>query len=293
MYNRPGLLRRGLKCDEKKYRHLRVIVGHITPNCKCTDDKSEKHTNDCYQMEADLVLLYPQDDKVNVRLIEVKRIQSEGLKEKTVSLVFEQLEKDADFILSMLRDIPKSKINLKTFAAFPETNIDENEFCRECQQFVLSKDDFTADCNHLQIKLAINNNDLKETDINEVFSTACARMIGKETDEFSIKEMNNYVLGFEEKVGSLILLDKDQKSFLDKIDENANMKNFALKGPSGSGKTIIAMKCCNKLIDKYVKTSINKIFVYALVFNKFASNRSYSDSMVLIQELKKYVRKGL
>ena len=105
--------------------------------------------------------------------------------------------------------------------------------------------------------------------------------------------MNNYVLGFEEKVGSLILLDKDQKSFLDKIDENANMKNFALKGPSGSGKTIIAMKCCNKLIDKYVKTSINKIFVYALVFNKFASNRSYSDSMVLIQELKKYVRKGL
>ena len=42
MFNKPGLLRRGLKCEKRTYQHLKDILGDITPNCpdkSCIDHK--------------------------------------------------------------------------------------------------------------------------------------------------------------------------------------------------------------------------------------------------------------
>ena len=45
MFNKPGLLRRGLKCEKRTYQHLKDILGDITPNCpykNCINHKVDK-----------------------------------------------------------------------------------------------------------------------------------------------------------------------------------------------------------------------------------------------------------
>ena len=63
---------------------------------------------------------------------------------------------------------------------------------------------------------------------------------------------------------TLIFLDEKQQSILKTLDENPEIKNFALKGPSGSGKTILGIKIVNKLIDRYRGYGDTKLFVFAI-----------------------------
>ena len=55
---------------------------------------------------------------------------------------------------------------------------------------------------------------------------------------------------------------------MDKVDRNPKKRNYAFYGPFGSGKTSVAIKCCNKLIQKYSKDEgVTHIYVYAIVFD--------------------------
>ena len=72
MLGKPGLLKRGLQNDKRRYEHLKPLLGDITPNCS---DKNCSHTAECYHMESDIVLLYPSMNKINIVIIEVKRPQ--------------------------------------------------------------------------------------------------------------------------------------------------------------------------------------------------------------------------
>ena len=106
-------------------------------------------------------------------------------------------------------------------------------------------------------------------------------MIGKESVEASPKEINNYLVNYEETVDNLIFLDKEQQEALLKLNgDNPKIRNFAFKGPFGSGKTTLAIKCCNKLIDKYLSQGEEKIFVYAI------ANNEYMEEMILTSFLK-------
>ena len=64
MMGHPGLLLRGLKCegraDKNTFSHLKKFLGDIAPNCK--RECAEKHQNECYDFEADIILLYPSPD---------------------------------------------------------------------------------------------------------------------------------------------------------------------------------------------------------------------------------------
>ena len=84
--------------------------------------------------------------------------------------------RDAKLIYSLLPDIPPENINIKTFAAFPETKIDQL-LCRDCADFILSKEDFDGCLDHLKQKLCIKEPSLNEQN-EELFLTACARLIG-------------------------------------------------------------------------------------------------------------------
>ena len=52
MFCKPGLLKRGLKCEET-YGHLKDFLGDISPNC--FEANCSQHKSECYQMEADII----------------------------------------------------------------------------------------------------------------------------------------------------------------------------------------------------------------------------------------------
>ena len=105
----------------------------------------------------DNVFLYPgKDGKLHIRIIEVKRPQSEKANQNYHYLVEEalfQTRKDTRFLLGVLKDVSLLKLDIKTFAAVPEKEKDNN-FCGNCSKYVLFKEDFD-DNNHLRKKICL------------------------------------------------------------------------------------------------------------------------------------------
>jgi len=232
MVKKPGLLKRGLNCHKQSFINLKNIIGNIPPlYCKCrSEDGVCKLENQCYHMESDLILVNPNENKIYIILIEVKRINGELKSFKQAKDASAQLSRDVNLIYYLLPDIPNENIIIKTLIAFPET-FTYDLFCNECSQFILSKEDFANNSEHLKQKLAIKDPVLNDKNEN-LFSTAVARIVGIESVNFSPKAINNYVVMYEATVDTLIFLDEKQQSILRVLDENAEIKNFALKGPS-------------------------------------------------------------
>ena len=263
---KPCLLRRGLIRNKDTYKHLKAIIGDIPPlYCKCKSETCQIK-NECYDMEIDLILLYPCGSKICVIIYEVKKVEGDLKNFKQVQVAFSQLSRDVKLILSLLIDVPAENIFIKTFAVFPENNT-HHLFCNECSEFILSKEDFDLGLEHLKQKLCIM--EPKFNNENETLMLkACARMIGGEVSDESSEAINQYMINFEDTVDTLIFLDENQQSLLRTLDDNPEVKNFALKGPSGCGKTIISIKIVNKLIDKYLCQMVDsKVFVYAITFD--------------------------
>ena len=267
MVNKPGLLRRGLKTEKKTYQELKSILGEVTPNCQDVDCN---HQPECFQMEADIILLYPCQDYLVFLLIEVKKSRKKDFgKSSLVPEAFKQLVRDVRFILALMPDVPKDKIIINTLAAFPEETDINELFCNECRKHILCHEDFTEGSDKLAEKLSILKHipNFKNEHEN-LMQTVCARMIGLESVEFPYKELNKYFINYLDKIDSIILFDKDQQNVLETIDQSSDSANFAFCGPSGSGKTLVAIKCCNKLIERYLRLAdTDAIFVYPIVFD--------------------------
>ena len=216
-------------------------------------------------MEADIFLLYPNENEIEIVISEVKMPKGEGLNFNLIIGAFKQLVRDVKFLLALLPDISSEEFNIKTLAEFPDTYTN-NLFCRDCSKLILSKEDFQLDSEHLKRKLSMKEPVLVEQN-DDCFLTTVARMIGAEFEEFPQKAVNNFVVNYEETVDTLIFLDEKQQSILRTLDKNKEIKNFALQGSSGSGKTIIAIKIVNKLIERYLGLGHEKIFVYALAYH--------------------------
>ena len=73
MKGRPGLLIRSFQSEEYLYKELSDLLGiSLVGNCS----QSHTHEKECYRMESDLLLLYPDRGRLAIRLIEVKRPNS-------------------------------------------------------------------------------------------------------------------------------------------------------------------------------------------------------------------------
>ena len=267
MVNKPGLLRRGLKCEnEGKYEFLEDIVGKITPNCS-EDHYSHSHTKECFQMEADIFCLYPEKDILVVIIVEVKRAQNgEDVKSSLVIGAFKQLVRDVRFFLSLLPDVQIESLVIRTFAAFPDSRT-KDMFCDDCSRYILSKDDFILGSKHIKERLSIDS-PLLSLQNEDLFKKCCVRLIGGESEEFPVKEINKYIMNYEKVVECFICMDEHQQNFLNTFNKNTRIRNLALKGPFGSGKTTIAIRCCNMLIDEYLNQGIKRVFVYAITLDK-------------------------
>ena len=197
-------------------------------------------------MESDLILIYPNENKIYIIIIEVKRIDGELKSFKQVQIAFSQLSRDVKLLLSLLLDIPAENININFFVAIPVSSTD-NVFCEECSQFILSKEDFDVGLEHLKQKLSLRDPVLNDQNKN-LFLTAAAR------------------------IDTLAFFDEQQQSILRALEKNKKIKNFALKGPEESGKTILGIKIINKLIIRYLKDDCRKMFLYVLSFNHYLNS---------------------
>jgi len=277
MTGKPGLLRRGLTFNKKTFEHLKSITGPIRPlNCKCKFGESCKLEDKCFDVETDLILLYQNENKISIRIIEVKRIEKEITKNfNQLSNALDQLTRDVKLMLSLLPDVNVAFLDIQVFAAFPETKT-HHLFCSDCTKYIISKEDFDLGIPHLKQKLFINDPTLNDEN-EELLLKTCARMIGHEKSK-DFEAINKFIINYESTVDTLLFLDEDQQSLLGALDEDPpKWNNFALRGPSGSGKTIISIKIVNKLIDRYLMKGEEKVFVYATSFGY------HGDDMKLIR----------
>mgnify|MGYP002050342127 CR=1 FL=1 len=278
MLGHPGLLIRGLKCEGKTtkkkketeisgtFSHLKEFLGDIAPNCK--GECGGKHQNDCYNFEADIILLYPKKKKkINVVLIEVKRSSDPNkLSESLMTEALVQLKKDAAFILQLLQDVPSENLKIDTFIAFPEAeyNVVEdlftvNQLPSTFHDNILTKTDFTS--NKIKDKLKL---DFCQSE-NVHFLSACARLRGHQNLTISNKEQKDWMLKYEGNIEKqLIMFDEEQRKILNNLESKSDIKHFAFRGGSGTGKTLVALKSIDLLIRRYINQGHTDIFVYAL-----------------------------
>ena len=286
MLGHPGLLIRGLKCEGKTvknkngveiigtFSHLKEFLGDdIAPNCK--GECGGKHQNECYNFEADIVLIYPTPDgKINVVLIEVKRsTDPQKISENLITEALVQLKKDTKFMLQLLPDVPSENMKINTFLALPETDDNVvadmftlNQIPTAFMGNILTKTDF--DSNKFRDKLKLNfcqsvvGGEITE---NVNFIRACARIRGHQNLTISNKEQKVWMLKYEENIEKqLIMFDEEQREVLNNFESNHDIKHFAFRGGSGTGKTIVALKCIDLLKRRYIKQGHTDIFVYAL-----------------------------
>ena len=185
MRGRPGLLIRSFKSEENLYKELSKLLGiSIVPNCS---KDHTKHTKECYRMETDFILLYPDRDKLAIRLIEVKRPSSvpwakhvkKPLNPRLVASAQEQLVRALNFSLAFLPDVPTVKLDIKPVMAFPES-LCSAEFCQDCSDLIITMEDINKGPEQVVKKLSIGS-ELVTDDSKALFLQACARLIGKES----------------------------------------------------------------------------------------------------------------
>ena len=283
MTGRPGLLIRGLKCVKNTFEHLRGVFGDIAPHCEthCGDGN---HKSECFQMEADIVLLYPgEDDILNVVIIEVKRPEKEGcLNDNLVTGALAQQRRTVKLILLLLQELPTNKLNTKTFMAFPETT--QKEGCQDCQDNILYAEDF-QDPKNLKTRLNIGppfhlTTGLQRLNIakrpssvdcsNPTFLSVCARLWQQNEKKIvNCTDENLYMIQCEEKVAKkLLVFGDDQRRILEKFQENSHIKNFLFSGGSGTGKTVMALQVVNMLIKRYLGLGAPSVYVYAVTHQR-------------------------
>ena len=258
---KPGFLVRSLKCEKSRFSKLKNIIGEIAPNCQ-SQCQEGKHHNECFQMESDIILLYPGNDKLIVVLVEVKKPVNE-LNDNLVVDAFKQLKRSLILICSLLKDISPTKYNVKTFAAFPDTRRPTN-FCDKCSKNILWKEDIDFNDQDLHRKFSFEP---QSTNVNnETFLTACARIIGNGSKVSTLKDLNDWVIRYENNIEKqMILLNDDQKNVLQHLDTHPQIKNFIFCGGSGTGKTVMAIECVKRLSERYESQGVEQVIVYASV----------------------------
>ena len=288
MRGRPGLLIRSFKSEENLYKELSKLLGiSIVPNC---NKDHTKHTKECYRMETDFILLYPDSDKLAIRLIEVKRPNSvpwtkhvkKPLNSRLVASAQDQLVRALGFSLAFLPEIPTVNLDIKPVMAFPET-LCETEFCNDCSDLVITMEDINKGPDQVLQKLYVGSESVTD-DSKALFLKACARLIGKEsllhvgyrtlTDKFSRnKETQRNNINKIEK--ELILLSPEQRKVFRALEKYPNLIHFYFVGGSGTGKTHMSLFAVDHLIRRYRKRdSSQNIQVYLTYRNQSSEENS-------------------
>ena len=284
MQGRPGLLLRGKQFQREDFEKLTQTLGEFVPNCqrkpKCQDDGY--HENQCFQMECDISLIYPGEEKLHVRLAEVKRPRDDVFKESTTKRLLkeasEQLEKDVKLINWILKDISPEKLDIKTFVVLdiPEEQKDEDMLKDYTDTVLVLKD---IENNYQQINQSssfISSNN----EIHEYFWTACGRLQslvgGFETK--ILQQSHDWMIKYQDSIEKqLIIFNQHQRKIVSKLSDSNRIKNFSFCGGAGTGKTLMAIKCCNSLLERYKNCKV-QVYLTTMTQWLFSVNRGLEES---------------
>ena len=254
MSGSPGLLIRGLRCRRRTFYDLKPLLGDIVPNCHCGENYYWGHKSGCYDLEADIIFIYPgSDEKIHVDLIEVKRPEDQNIKKKHVNGALEQLRKDTILLLSILKDFPKETFKIQTFIGFPD--------CEQWNGGSLENILLKSDLENISSKMSIKKRNDSQLE-NIRFLTVCARIIGRgetSSSRDNIECMIKYERNIEKQ---LIVLDEEQTKILNYLEAYPQIKNFAFAGGHGTGKTLMSLLVIQRLIERYKRQNVEEIYLY-------------------------------
>ena len=260
MEGSPGLLVWGLRCNWSTYRDLAPLLGDIVPNCNCRGNYYWGHTNGCYDLEADIILIYPGSDEIiHLDIIEVKK--PKNIKDQHVQKALKQLRKDTVFLLSILKEFSKDKFKIQLFIAFPDCDQSHIFDKRLLENIILR-----SDLENISSKLNLMKRNDSQKD-NVPFLTVCARIIGRGIKTYSCRGNIECMIKYERNIErQLIMLDEEQTEVLRYLEAHPQMKNFAFAGGYGTGKTVMSLLAIQRLIERYKRQNVAKIFLYMVTY---------------------------
>lgn len=279
MDGRPGLLVRGKQLKREAFEgKLKQVLGPFVANCqeKCQEGN---HENQCFDMEYDMILIYPGENQLHVRLGEIKRAKNESSNsiKRLLKEAKRQLRKDEKLLNWLLNDIPSEIVDIKSFIIL---DISEKrkyeELFWDFNDMVLTVKDFENDHEKLFEKLSINlpTSSDKKNEIPKYFLSACSRiqtLIGEKFDTRILKQSSEWMIKYQDNIEqSLIIFNQQQKKIVEKLEKYSNVKNFCFSGGSGTGKTLMAIKCCNKLLERYKNIEVQ---VYLTTMTQWLSSK--------------------
>jgi len=221
-----------------------------------------------HQREIDILLLFPKDDVLCVRFLEVKRqvkmpydTAHKPLKKELTNKMMEQMKKNAMEFLRLFPDFSPSRLDIKVLGALPYTS-GEEAFCSECLEKTLVQEDFNVSDSGERIRSKLG---LPETpsqvqrspssDSIEMYKQAAARLLGLHSlVHKNIRDFGSGHRATEEKLNEVVeVVDNDVAILLSEEQRDVLMKPITstfIWGPFGSGKTVVALWLVQKFIEK-------------------------------------------
>ena len=180
----------------------------------------------------------------------------------------EQLVKDKNLINWLLKDVPSEKLDIKTFIIvdIPESGKEGKIFCQFSKtENVLIVKDFESDNKKVSDKFSMHHTSSRHDETEEYFLLACTRfqyLIG-DFPTRALQESHDWMIKYQDNIEKqLIIFNEDQRKIMKKLADSDKIKNFIFSGGPGTGKTMMAVKCCNELLERYMRLGITEVHVY-------------------------------
>ena len=226
--------------------------------------------------EIDIILAYASGDSLHVVLFEVKRCDTYPWQDRAqvpskqaVNKAENQLSKDLDVLKALLAGIPPSRVEFHTLACYPDSSLNQLEFCSAClRESVVCQEDIGFLLN-LRKKTRIFYDPTPATGKgNEYLLTLSARLLSHQSllhvgyRELADKEKlardkhtyNRKSVDRKLMQSEFVVASPQQQEVIEKYKSGRLAeRHLGIEGPAGTGKTLVALQVAKHLLE-----SINK-----------------------------------
>ena len=222
--------------------------------------------------EIDLVMAYNSGDLLCVNVFEVKRRstypwdnRSEPPTKQAVNKAEDQLTKDVDIIMELLRGISPDQIVVRSLACYPDSSSAELQkiLCPDClEQGVVGQEDLN-DMSLLQKKTKVPEKPVPATTIGQQYllkftarclsdqsllhvgnrSIADKDNLASERHKFNLEAVDRRMMH-----GEYIVASPQQQKVIASFNSSRHQRHLVLTGAAGTGKTLVAVQVANNLI---------------------------------------------
>ena len=224
------------------------------------------------EAEIDVVMAYSSGDLLYVIVCEVKRKSTSPWDNRpapptkqSVNKAEDQLTKDVDILMELLRGISPDQIVVRSLACYPDSSTAELQkiLCPDClEQGVVGQEDLN-DMSLLQKKTEVPEKPDPATTIGErhllKFAARCLSdqsllhvgyrsiedkdNLASERHKFNLEAVDRRLMA-----GEYIVASPQQKEAIASFNSSRPQRHLVLTGAAGTGKTLVAVQVANNLI---------------------------------------------